>query len=52
MGGLLQRVEQRNITKIPFLGDLPILGQLFRSTRYQTSQTDVVFVMTPEILTR
>lgn len=52
MGGLLQRVEQRNIYKIPLLGDLPILGQLFRSTRYQTSQTDVVFVMTPEVLTQ
>jgi pilus assembly protein CpaC len=52
MGGLLEHVEQRNITKIPLLGDLPILGQLFRSTRYQTSQTDVVFVMTPEIITR
>ncbi|BDE07010.1 hypothetical protein WPS_22860 [Vulcanimicrobium alpinum] len=52
LGGLLRRVEQRNIDKIPLLGDLPILGKLFRSTRYQSSQTDVVFVMTPEILTR
>jgi Flp pilus assembly secretin CpaC len=52
MGGLLRRQEQRFIDKIPGLGDLPILGKLFRSTRYQNSQTDVVFVMTPEILTR
>jgi Flp pilus assembly secretin CpaC len=52
MGGLLRRQEQRVIDKIPGLGDLPILGKLFRSTRYQTSQTDVVFVMTPQILTR
>jgi pilus assembly protein CpaC len=52
MGGLLQHVEQRNISKIPLLGDLPILGNLFRSTRYQSSQTDVVFVMTPAIITR
>ncbi len=52
MGGLLRRQEQRNIDKIPLLGDLPILGKLFRSTRYLTSQTDVVFVMTPQILTR
>jgi pilus assembly protein CpaC len=51
MGGLLQHVEQRTILKIPGLGDLPILGQLFRSTRYQHSQTDVIFVMTPEIIT-
>jgi len=52
MGGLLRRQEQRFIDKIPGLGDLPILGKLFRSTRYQHSQTDVVFVMTPQILTR
>ena len=52
MGGLLRRQEQRTIDKIPLLGDLPVLGKLFRSTRYQSSQTDVVFVMTPQILTR
>jgi pilus assembly protein CpaC len=52
MGGLLRRQENRFVDKIPGLGDLPILGKLFRSTRYQNSQTDVVFVMTPEILTR
>ena len=52
MGGLVRRQEQRFVDKIPGLGDLPILGKLFRSTRYQASQTDVVFVMTPEILTR
>jgi pilus assembly protein CpaC len=52
MGGLLRRQEQRTVDKIPLLGDLPILGKLFRSTRYQSSQTDVVFVMTPQILTK
>lgn len=52
LGGLLNRMEQRNINKIPLLGDLPIIGKLFRSTSYQTGQTDVVFVMTPTILTR
>jgi pilus assembly protein CpaC len=52
MGGLLRRVESRNVNKIPLLGDLPILGKLFRSTRYQSQQTDLVFVMTPTVLTR
>jgi pilus assembly protein CpaC len=52
MGGLLRRQEQRVVDKIPGLGDLPVLGKLFRSTRYQSSQTDVVFVMTPQIVTR
>ncbi|MDQ6931990.1 MAG: pilus assembly protein N-terminal domain-containing protein [Candidatus Eremiobacteraeota bacterium] len=52
MGGMLRRIESRNVFKVPLLGDLPILGQLFRSTRYQNSETDIVFVMTPEIITR
>jgi pilus assembly protein CpaC len=52
LGGLLRRIEQKNVTKIPILGDIPILGQLFRSTAYQRSDTDVVFVMTPTIITR
>ncbi|HEY0613555.1 MAG TPA: pilus assembly protein N-terminal domain-containing protein [Candidatus Elarobacter sp.] len=52
MAGLLRRQETRNVDKIPGLGDLPILGKLFRSTRYQKQETDVVFVMTPEVITR
>jgi Flp pilus assembly secretin CpaC len=52
MGGLLSRMEQKTVTKIPLLADIPILGQLFRSTAYQKQDTDVVFVMTPTIITR
>ncbi|GAC1395349.1 MAG: hypothetical protein NVS1B2_21540 [Vulcanimicrobiaceae bacterium] len=52
MGGLLRRQESKNVQKFPLLGDLPILGQLFRSTTYQKSESDVIFVMTPTIVTR
>jgi Flp pilus assembly secretin CpaC len=52
LGGLVQRVEMKTISKIPLLSDIPILGKLFTSTQYQSQQADVVFVMTPEILTR
>ncbi len=52
MGGLLRHQEAKTITKIPLLADIPILGQLFRSTQYSKSDTDVVFVMTPTIVTR
>lgn len=52
MGGLLRHQEIRNIDSIPLLSSLPILGKLFRSTRYQHSQSDVVFVMTPYVVTR
>jgi len=52
MGGLLRRVENKTVTKIPLLADIPILGQLFRSTAYQRSDSDVVFILTPTIVTR
>jgi pilus assembly protein CpaC len=52
LGGLVQRVEQKTISKIPLLSEIPILGKLFTSTAYQSKATDVVFVMTPEIITR
>jgi pilus assembly protein CpaC len=52
MGGMVRRVENRFINKIPLLSQIPILGKLFQSTRYQHDQTDVVFIMTPTVITR
>ena len=52
LGGLMRHVEQRTIQKVPLLGDLPIIGKLFRSTRYQLSQSDIIFVMTPTVITK
>lgn len=52
MGGMVSRIESRFINKIPVLSQIPILGKLFQSTRYQHNQTDVVFVMTPTVITR
>jgi len=52
MGGMVQRIENRFINKIPVLSQIPILGKLFQSTRYQNNQSDVVFVMTPTVITR
>jgi len=52
LGGLVKRLEMKTISKIPLLSEIPILGKLFTSTAYQNQQTDVVFVMTPQIITR
>ncbi|MGZ3497528.1 MAG: type II and III secretion system protein family protein [Vulcanimicrobiaceae bacterium] len=52
MGGLLRHQEQRNVDEVPLLGQLPIIGRLFRDVRYQRNETDVVFVMTPYVITR
>jgi pilus assembly protein CpaC len=49
LGGLIQNTQSRAIRKIPVLGDLPILGQLFRSENFQTNKTDLIIMVTPEV---
>jgi len=50
IGGLLDRRILKDLTKFPLLGDIPILGALFRSTRFRNSETELVFVITPRIV--
>jgi pilus assembly protein CpaC len=50
IGGLIARVNQEILRKFPILGDIPILGELFRSRSYQTHETEVVFLVSPKIL--
>jgi pilus assembly protein CpaC len=50
IGGLLDRRTIRDMTKIPWLGDLPIIGAMFRSTRFRDQETELVFVITPIIV--
>jgi pilus assembly protein CpaC len=50
IAGLLRNTNTNNITKAPFLGDLPILGALFRSTKYRRAETELVIVVTPYLV--
>jgi len=52
IGGLLQNDESKAIRKIPLLGDLPIIGNLFRRKEFQTGQSELVIMVTPEIIER
>ncbi len=52
MGGLIEHVSQRTISKIPILSSIPILGKLFQSVNYQNSESDVIFILTPEIVSQ
>jgi pilus assembly protein CpaC len=51
VAGLLSDDYQTSIRQYPFLGDLPIIGSLFRSTGYQQDQTELVIVVTPHLVT-
>jgi pilus assembly protein CpaC len=50
LAGLLSEETKKNISKIPLLGDIPILGALFRSTREDLERTELVFFITPKLV--
>lgn len=47
LSGLLTRDVNAAIDKVPFLGDIPVLGALFRSRRFQNNETELVVFVTP-----
>lgn len=50
IGGLLNNQETQTFEKIPFIGDIPILGKLFQSIQRTKNNTELVVVVTPEIV--
>jgi type II secretory pathway component GspD/PulD (secretin) len=50
LGGLISQEERRSVIKVPLLGDIPILGELFRFTTVDVRNTELIFVITPTIL--
>jgi pilus assembly protein CpaC len=50
IAGLLSNNSQNSIDKTPGVGDLPILGSLFRSTNYRRGETELVIVVTPYLV--
>ncbi|HEX8669426.1 MAG TPA: type II and III secretion system protein family protein [Allosphingosinicella sp.] len=50
IGGLLRNTSSNNVDKAPFLGSLPILGALFRSTSFRRDETELVIVVTPYLV--
>ncbi|HEX4693009.1 type II and III secretion system protein family protein [Sphingomonas sp.] len=50
IGGLIQNSTQNQIDKAPGLGDVPILGALFRSTGWKRNETELMIVITPYLV--
>lgn len=49
LAGLIKSKESKNVAKLPALGDLPILGALFRSKNFELGETELVISLTPHI---
>jgi pilus assembly protein CpaC len=50
LAGLLDNNETKSISKIPMLGDIPILGNLFKSSSFQKQETELMFIITAELV--
>ena len=50
IGGLLDNTESETFQKIPFLGDIPVLGKFFQSMQKTRANTELIVIVTPEIV--
>jgi pilus assembly protein CpaC len=50
LAGLLDNNETQSISKIPGLGDIPILGNLFKSKQFQKQETELMFIVTADLV--
>jgi pilus assembly protein CpaC len=50
LAGLLQSVNASDLSQLPWIGNIPILGALFRSASFQRHETDLVILITPHII--
>jgi type IV pilus assembly protein PilQ len=52
LGGIYERTDNDTVTKVPLLGDIPLLGHLFRSTIHQNNKTELLIFITPKLLSQ
>jgi pilus assembly protein CpaC len=50
LAGLLDNNESRSLSKVPVLGDIPVLGSLFKSKSFQKNETELMFIVTAQLV--
>jgi type IV pilus assembly protein PilQ len=50
LGGILETTQREDQTKVPYLGDIPVLGYLFRNTNHQDDKDELMIFITPKIV--
>jgi pilus assembly protein CpaC len=50
IAGLLQTRNRQDVSQVPWIGSVPVLGTLFRSSSYQQDETDLVIIVTPRLV--
>ena len=50
LGGIFEQTTRTTVTKVPFLGDIPVVGNLFKTTQKQDDKTELLIFVTPKIV--
>ncbi|MFM6755820.1 MAG: type II secretion system protein GspD, partial [Dolichospermum sp.] len=50
LSGIIQDEDRTSVSKLPILGDIPLLGALFRKTNKQNERREVIILLTPQIM--
>ena len=50
LGGILETTQREDDTKVPYLGDIPILGHLFKNSSHQDNKDELMILITPKIV--
>ncbi|MBD2462745.1 AMIN domain-containing protein [Oscillatoria sp. FACHB-1407] len=50
LSGIIQETDRATVSKIPILGDIPLLGALFRSTERENTRQEVIVLLTPQVI--
>ena len=50
LGGLLNEEDKQNLFKVPFLGNVPLLGNLFSYEKHTVTNTELIIVITPKVV--
>ena len=51
IGGIFEQLDREDVTKVPWLGDLPYLGYLFKTKTLTSSKTELLIFLTPKVIT-
>ena len=51
IGGIFEQNEREDVSKVPFLGDVPYLGNLFKTRTKSSSKTEMLIFLTPKVVT-
>jgi type IV pilus assembly protein PilQ len=50
IGGIFTQNEREDVTKVPYLGDVPILGNLFKTRTKSNNKTELLIFITPKVV--